>query len=66
MDLLGKFMVVWEGNAKGGEDLPLRPFDTTLEANAYIIACIDMVEMFSKDDVDRIKLRKEFKVQEKD
>ena len=66
MNLLGKYLVVWEGNAKGGEDLPLRLFDTTIESEAYITACVDMIEMFSKDDVDRIKLRKEFKVQEKD
>tara|TARA_Y100001973_G_C5169328_1_gene318076 strand:+ start:1098 stop:1298 length:201 start_codon:yes stop_codon:yes gene_type:complete len=66
MDLLGKYMVVWEGNAKGGEDLPLRAFDTTIESNAYITACVDIVEMFSKDEIDRVKLRKEFKVKEKD
>lgn len=61
--LLPKYVVVWKGNAKGGSDLPMRPFDTTIECDAYINACVDMILMFSKSKVDESAVRKEFLVE---
>jgi hypothetical protein len=44
-------------------DAPMRAFDTTIEANAYINGCVDVVGTFTKG-VDTIDLVKEFYVQD--
>ena len=55
-------LVLWKGMAKGtGEDLPLRPFTTLAEAEAYVDGVTDLLYMGSeKPNVNWDKVRKDF------
>ena len=59
-----KYLVYWSDMLKNKQgDAPMRAFDTTIEANAYINGCVDVVGTFIKG-VDTIDLVKEFYVQD--
>ena len=59
-----KYLVYWSDMLKKDQgDAPMRAFDTTIEANAYINGCVDVVGTFTKG-VDTIDLTKEFYVQD--
>jgi len=57
-------LVLWKGMAKGtGEDLPLRPFNTSAEAEAYVDGVTDLLFMGSeKPNVDWDVIRKDFTI----
>jgi len=45
------------------EDLPLRPFETQLEAEAYVTGLVDLIVMQSKDKgIDWKKVRDDFEI----
>ena len=46
--------------AKGKQNLPLRPFDTSIEADAYIKGMVDLIVMNTKDDLEWDKVRQDF------
>ena len=54
------FTVVWKRMAKGKQNLPLRPFDTSIEADAYISGIVDLLVMNTKDDLEWDKVRQDF------
>ena len=55
-------MVYWKNMLKNKQgDAPMRDFDTTIEARAYIRGCIDTIVTFDKTSTDE-KLLQEFEV----
>ena len=45
-------------------DAPMRDFDTTIEAKAYIRGCVDLIITFDKTSIKKeIELIKEFKIE---
>jgi hypothetical protein len=43
-------LVLWKDMMKGSkEDLPLRPFETQLEAEAYVTGIVDIIVIQSKN-----------------
>jgi hypothetical protein len=59
-----KYMVYWRKMlTKDQGDAPMRDFDTTIEAKAYIRGCVDLIITFDKNEENNeIKLLKEFKI----
>ena len=56
-------MVYWKDMlTKKQGDAPMRDFDTTIEAKAYIRGCIDIIVTYSKGS-DEQKLIPEFKIE---
>tara|TARA_Y100001963_G_C6632558_1_gene376974 strand:+ start:269 stop:478 length:210 start_codon:yes stop_codon:yes gene_type:complete len=53
MSDIGTFLVSWKGVQKGKKDepLPMRPFDTKIEAEAYIIGCADIISIHSQNNL---------------
>ena len=59
-----RYMVYWKKMlTKDQGDAPMRDFDTTIEAKAYIRGCIDVIVTFGKKE-DEMKLMPEFKIEE--
>jgi hypothetical protein len=57
-----RYMVYWKNMLKNKQgDAPMRDFDTTIEARAYIRGCIDTIVTFDKTSTDE-KLLQEFEV----
>tara|TARA_B100001964_G_C14251412_1_gene610121 strand:+ start:1388 stop:1588 length:201 start_codon:yes stop_codon:yes gene_type:complete len=57
-----RYMVYWKNMLKNKQgDAPMRDFDTTIEARAYIRGCIDIIVTFDKTSTDE-KLLQEFEV----
>ena len=57
-----RYMVYWKNLLKNKQgDAPMRDFDTTIEARAYIRGCIDTIVTFDKTSTDE-KLLQEFEV----
>ena len=59
------YTVIWKKMAKGQEDLPLRPFDTIVETEAYIAGLVDLIIMNTDpkgDDLEWDKVREDFGV----
>ncbi len=50
--------------AKGKKNLPLRPFDTSIEAEAYISGIVDLLIMNTKDELDWNTVREDFVVEQ--
>lgn len=57
-------MVYWKKMlSKDQGDAPMRDFDTTIEARAYIRGCVDLIITFDKtSEKKEIKLLSEFKI----
>ena len=61
---MSRYLVYWTDMLKnGGGDAPMRAFDTTIEANAYINGCTDTISTFTKG-VENTDLLQEFYVQD--
>ena len=59
-----RYMVYWKNMLKNKQgDAPMRDFDTTIEARAYIRGCVDTIVTFDKKSTDE-KLLKEFEVKQ--
>jgi len=57
-----RYMVYWKDMLKNKQgDAPMRDFDTTIEARAYIRGYIDAIVTFDKTSTDE-KLLQEFEV----
>jgi len=57
-----RYMVYWKNMLKNKQgDAPMRDFDTTIEARAYIRGYIDSIVTFDKESTDE-KLLQEFEV----
>jgi hypothetical protein len=57
-----RYMVYWKNMLKNKQgDAPMRDFDTTIEARAYIRGCVDAIVTFDKRSTDE-KLLQEFEV----
>ena len=58
-----RYMVYWKKMLKDKQgDAPMRDFDTTIEARAYIRGCIDVIVTFGKGE-DEMKLMPEFTIE---
>ena len=57
-------LVLWKDMMKGTkEDLPLRPFETQLEAEAYVTGLVDLIVMQSKNNqIEWSKVREDFEI----
>lgn len=63
MSDIGTFLVSWKGVQKGTkEPLPMRPFDTKVEAEAYIIGCADVICINSKNELNINQVVKDFEI----
>ena len=61
MSEIGTYLVSWEAMQKGSsEPLPMRPFDTKIEAEAYIIGCADVIVINSKSKLNVADVVKDF------
>lgn len=60
-----RYMVYWKKMlTKDQGDAPMRDFDTTIEARAYIRGCVDLIITFDKKEESReIELLNEFKIE---
>tara|TARA_Y100000401_G_scaffold58141_1_gene46019 strand:+ start:6631 stop:6828 length:198 start_codon:yes stop_codon:yes gene_type:complete len=62
---MSKFLVSWSGMLKGSkEPLPLRPFDTRLEAEAYRLGCADVVCILQQNQLELSDVIKDFIITE--
>lgn len=67
-----RFMVYWKKMLTNNQgDAPMRDFDTTIEARAYIRGCVDIITTFDKNlktenekEKATVSLLKEFEVKE--
>tara|TARA_R110002074_G_scaffold378184_1_gene555891 strand:- start:393 stop:599 length:207 start_codon:yes stop_codon:yes gene_type:complete len=60
-----RYMVYWKKMlTKDQGDAPMRDFDTTIEAKAYIRGCVDIIVTFDKKQKkSEIDLLNEFKIE---
>ena len=59
-----RYFVYWKNMLKDNQgDAPMRAFDTTIEAKAYIRGFVDSI-VTHLDDVDEEKLLNEFKIKD--
>ena len=60
-----RYMVYWKKMlTKDQGDAPMRDFDTTIEAKAYIRGCVDLIVTFDKKQKKlKIDLLGEFKIE---
>ena len=60
-----RYMVYWKKMlTKDQGDAPMRDFDTTIEAKAYIRGCVDIIVTFDKNQKkSEIDLLNEFKIE---
>jgi hypothetical protein len=57
------YLVSWKGMQKGSKEaLPMRPFDTKEEAEAYVIGCSDVIVIQSKNKLDLNKVVSDFEI----
>jgi hypothetical protein len=57
-------MVYWKEMLKNKQgDAPMRAFDTTIEAKAYIDGCADIITTYSSDKLSAVELKREFKIE---
>ena len=63
MSEIGTYLVSWKGVQKDTDKpLPMRPFDTKLEAEAYIVGCADVICINSKNELEVNDVVKDFEI----
>ena len=61
MSEIGTYLVSWKRMQKASKDpLPMRPFDSKIEAEAYIIGCADVIVINSKSKLEVTEVVKDF------
>ena len=58
-----QFLVSWKDMMKDSEEpLPLRPFNTREEAEAYILGCSDVIVMQSTKEIELNEVVNDFEI----
>ena len=55
------FLVYWKDMMKDSDEpLPMRPFDSKEQAEAYVMGCADVICVSSKEELDSEVVMKDF------
>ena len=60
------YLVSWKDMAKGGGHLPLRPFETQIEASAYRDGCADFICISSNKKLEINDVIRDFEITQAD
>ena len=59
------FLVLWRDMMKDSDEpLPMRPFDSKEQAEAYVMGCADVICVTSKNELDSEKVMRDFIITE--